>query len=41
MTALTIPPEVAAECAKKLFSLATTANRDATTLVPASRAARL
>ncbi len=33
MTALTIPPEVAAECAKKLFSLASTANRDAMTLV--------
>ncbi len=33
MTVLTIPPEVAAECAKKLFSLAATANRDAMTLV--------
>ena len=33
MTVLTIPPEVAAECARKLFSLAATANRDAMTLV--------
>ncbi len=33
MTVLTIPPEVAAECAKKLFSLATAANRDSMTLV--------
>ena len=33
MTVLTIPPEVAAECAKKLFSLAATANRDSMTLV--------
>ncbi len=33
MTALTIPPEVAAECAKKLFSLATAASRDSMTLV--------
>lgn len=33
MTALTIPPEVAAECAEKLFSLAETANRDAMTLI--------
>ena len=33
MTVLTIPPEVAAECAKKLFALAATANRDAMTLV--------
>ena len=33
MTVLTIPPEVAAECAKKLFSLAAAANRDAMTLV--------
>ena len=33
MTVLTIPPEVAAECAKKLFALATTANRDSMTLV--------
>ena len=33
MTALTIPQEVSDECAKKLFSLAATANRDAMTLV--------
>ena len=33
MSALTIPPEVAAECAKKLFSLAAAANRDAMTLI--------
>ena len=32
MTALTIPQEVAAECAKKLLALAATANRDAMTL---------
>ncbi len=33
MSALTIPPVVAAECAKKLFALAATANCDAMTLV--------
>ncbi len=33
MTVLTIPPEVASECAKKLFTLAATANRDSMTLV--------
>ncbi len=33
MTVLTIPPGVAAECAKTLFSLAATANRDAMTLI--------
>ncbi len=33
MTVLTIPPEVAAEGAKKLFSLAAAANRDAMTLI--------
>ncbi len=33
MTVLTIPPEVAAGCAKKLFALAATANRDAMTLI--------
>ena len=33
MTVLTIPPEVAAECSKKLFALAATANRDSMTLV--------
>lgn len=33
MTALTIPPEVAAECSKKLFALAAAANRDSMTLV--------
>ena len=33
MTVLTIPPEVAAECSKKLFTLAATANRDSMTLV--------
>ncbi len=33
MTALNIPPEVAAECAKKLFTLAASANRDSMTLV--------
>ena len=33
MTVLTIPPDVAAECAKKLFALAAAANRDAMTLV--------
>ena len=33
MAVLTIPPEVAAEGAKKLFALAATANRDAMTLV--------
>ncbi len=33
MTVLTIPPEVATECAKKLFALAATANRDGMTLV--------
>ena len=33
MTVLTIPPEVAGECAKRLFDLAATANRDAMTLI--------
>ena len=33
MTILTIPPEVAAEGAKRLFTLAATANRDAMTLI--------
>ncbi len=33
MSALTIPQEVAGECAKKLFALAATANRDAMTLI--------
>ena len=32
MTALTIPPEVAAECSQRLLDLAATANRDAMTL---------
>ncbi len=32
MTALTIPPEVAAECSQKLLALAATASRDAMTL---------
>ncbi len=33
MTVLTIPQEVAAECSKKLFDLATSASRDSMTLV--------
>ncbi len=33
MSALSIPPEVAAECAKKLFAIAAAANRDAMTLI--------
>ena len=33
MTVLTIPPEVAGECSKKLFALATAAARDSMTLV--------
>ncbi len=32
MTALTIPPEVAAECSQRLLTLAATASRDAMTL---------
>ena len=32
MTVLTIPPEVAAECSRKLLDLAASASRDATTL---------
>ncbi len=32
MTVLTIPPEVAGECSRKLLELAASASRDATTL---------